>query len=413
MTFTGSRDSARGAAAVAAGFRWLPSHWRAGWHDLRDLIQPGRASPLLDTRKAEAILPRVRLVADLSAVLTLLLIVADLMIFPIETAAMLVLGRVVAGLLFLAVAIGSRRGRTLRAARLALASLILIATLFFLSAKYQLADVPDTDVARALASLYMLFPFVIAAGIAIFPLTVLEALVLLAPVLAAKIFVVVFRQQGVDWVGDAGQLWLMSLISAIAIAACANQLHFMRSLLKNTSRDALTGGFMRAVGEELLRMYFRQSRRTGSPLALILLDLDDFKQVNDRFGHDAGDAVLREYGVLLNATLRDSDLIVRWGGDELLLVLPNVTPESADHVVQRLWREGRVLRADGRAQTASIGIAERVADDAKHWRALVRRADERAYDAKRNGKDCFVCCAGNLHLHPHTDADAHTRPRAA
>ncbi len=411
MTFTGSRDSARGAAAVAAGLRWLPSHWRAGWHDLRDLIQPGRASPLLDTRKAEAILPRVRLVADLSAALTLLLIVADLMIFPIETAAMLALGRVVAGLLFLAVAIGSRRGRTLRAARFALASLILIATLFFLSAKYQLADVPDTDVARALASLYMLFPFVIAAGIAIFPLTVVEALVLLAPVLAAKIFVVVFRQQGVDWVGDAGQLWLMSLISAIAIAACANQLHFMRSLLKNTSRDALTGGFMRAVGEELLRMYFRQSRRTGSPLALILLDLDDFKQVNDRFGHDAGDAVLREYGVLLNATLRDSDLIVRWGGDELLLVLPNVTPESADHVVQRLWREGRVLRPDGRAQTASIGIAERVADDAKHWRALVRRADERAYDAKRNGKDCFVCCAGNLHLHPHTHA--HTRPRAA
>lgn len=400
MTSTGTGVSAREARTGAAAPWRLPADWRAGWHDLRYLIQPGRASPLLATRKAEAILPRVRLVADLSAAVTLLLIVADLLVFPLQTAAMLALGRVVAGLLFLAVAIGSRRGRTLRTARRALAMLIMIATVFFLVAKYQLAEPVDTDLARAFASTYTLFPFVIAAGIAIFPLTVLEAFVLLMPVLAAKTFVVVYHQQSVDWVADAGQLWLMFLISAIAVTACANQLHFMRSLLKNTSRDALTGGFTRAVGEELLRMYFRQSRRTGSPLAVILLDLDDFKQVNDRFGHDAGDAVLRDYGVLLKTTLRDSDLVVRWGGDELLLVLPNVTPEGACHVVQRLWREGRVLRADGRAQTASIGIAERMVDRADRWRALVRHADERAYDAKRNGKDRFVCCAGRTHPHP-------------
>ncbi len=378
----------------------LPPDWRTGLHDLRYLIQPGRASPLLATRKAEAILPRLRLVADLSAAVTLALIIVDFMVFPLSTAAALAVGRVVAGLLFLAVAIGSRRGRTLRAARRALAALIMIATVFFLVAKYQLAGVPDTDLERALASTYTLFPFVIAAGIAIFPLTVVEALVLLLPVIAAKTFVVVYRQQGVDWVAEAGQLWLMFLICAIAVAACANQLHFMRSLLKNTSRDALTGGFTRAVGEELLRMYFRQSRRTGSPLAVILLDLDDFKQVNDRFGHDAGDAVLRDYGALLKSALRDSDLIVRWGGDELLLVLPNVTPEGACHVVQRLWREGSVLRADGRAQTASIGVAERVADGADRWRALVRLADERAYDAKRDGKNRFVCCDGQIHSRP-------------
>lgn len=400
MTSTGTGVSARETRTGAAMPWRLPPDWRAGLHDLRYLMRPGRASPLLATRRAEAILPRVRLVADLSAVVTLLLIVADFMVFPLQTASALALGRVVAGLLFLAVAIGSRRGRTLRSARRALAMLILIATVFFLVAKYQLADLPDTDLARAIASTYTLFPFVIAAGIGIFPLTVVEALVLLLPVLAAKIFVVVFRQQGVDWAGDAGQLWLMFLISAIAVAACANQLHFMRSLLKNTSRDALTGGFTRAVGEELLRMYFRQSRRTGSPLAVILLDLDDFKQVNDRFGHDAGDAMLRDYGVLLKTALRDSDLIVRWGGDELLLVLPNVTPQGACDVVRRLWREGRVLRADGGVQTASIGLAERVADGADRWRALVRCADERAYDAKHNGKNRFVCCAGRIHPHP-------------
>lgn len=400
MTSAETGGSARGARRGAVPFWRLPPDWHAGLQDLVCVIQPGRASPLLATRKAEAILPRVRLVADMSAVLTLLLIVGDVALFPLQTAAALALGRVATGMLFLAVAIGSRRARTLRAARRALALLILIATVFFLVAKHLLTGPLDTDIARVYASTYTLFPFVIAAGIAIFPLTVVEALVLLAPVLAAKFFVVIYRHQSVDWVADAGQLWLMFLISAIAIAACANQLHFMRSLLKNTSRDALTGGFTRAVGEELLRMYFRQSRRTGSPLAVVLLDLDDFKQVNDRFGHDAGDAVLRDYGLLLKATLRDSDLIVRWGGDEMLLVLPNVTPDGASHVVERLWREGQVLRADGRAQTASIGIAERAADGAERWQALVRKADERAYSAKRAGKNRFVCRGNQIHPHP-------------
>ncbi|HYD66097.1 GGDEF domain-containing protein, partial [Azospirillum sp.] len=147
-------------------------------------------------------------------------------------------------------------------------------------------------------------------------------------------------------------------------------------------------------GEELLRLQFAHAQRSDQPLSLIFFDLDDFKKVNDRYGHDEGDKVLRGAAEAIRGMLRQSDVLVRWGGEEFLVVMPNTPCEGALKAVERLRGEGFGRRPDGTRQTASVGIAEHTADGPREWEKLVELADHRMYLAKQAGKDRVV--AGEL-----------------
>ena len=162
-------------------------------------------------------------------------------------------------------------------------------------------------------------------------------------------------------------------------------------LVRQASFDALTGLLNRPAILERLRLAMQDAVCTGTPLAVALLDLDKFKQVNDVLGHLGGDAVLAEVGHRLSISTRDGDQAGRYGGEELLLVLPGLKPDAFGRV-EALRAEvftAPVPFEDSVIQvTCSMGVTwMRPGDDAI---SMIRRADAALYTAKANGRDQVV-----------------------
>ena len=163
-----------------------------------------------------------------------------------------------------------------------------------------------------------------------------------------------------------------------------------RRVASQASTDSLTGLANRRMFDEEVALEWRRADRVGNSLALVLLDLDDFKRVNDAHGHQAGDAVLRTVGEVLGGGVRHVDLAGRYGGEEFALILPETDLVGAQRLAERL----RVALEDAATElpngkklttTASFGVAvkgeRRAADD------LIAAADHELYAAKRAGKN--------------------------
>ena len=155
--------------------------------------------------------------------------------------------------------------------------------------------------------------------------------------------------------------------------------------------DELTGLFNHRHFQEVVTAEVERARRYGQDLALIMLDLDDFKTVNDRHGHMQGDLVLREVGRVLRETARDVDEPARYGGEEMAVVLPQTDLDGAHHFAERVRERIAALkipRLDGEGEvriTASLGVA--VLSEAGDRDGLVAAADAALYRAKRSGKN--------------------------
>jgi len=160
-------------------------------------------------------------------------------------------------------------------------------------------------------------------------------------------------------------------------------------LRRLAAEDPLTGLANRGAFSEALGREVARARRHGGPLSLAVLDVDHFKAVNDRYGHAAGDQVLRGLAHAIAPLVRAEQLVARIGGEEMALLLPEVPLEKASAFAEKLRAlvEGRgfVHEGDRIAVTVSIGVAALAAgDDAE---ALLGRADARLYDAKRAGRN--------------------------
>lgn len=175
-----------------------------------------------------------------------------------------------------------------------------------------------------------------------------------------------------------------------------SQFHYMAALVERASVDRLTRAYTRRSGEEALDLLFRMSTRQRTPFTVMFLDLDAFKTVNDRHGHDAGDRVLAGLADRLRAALRGSDILIRWGGEEFLVILNNTEVRGARMVLDRITAAGPMSGPDGAPITASFGIAERLSDGCGDWPDLVDLADRRMYEAKRNGRNRAVLPDGDV-----------------
>ncbi len=153
--------------------------------------------------------------------------------------------------------------------------------------------------------------------------------------------------------------------------------------------DPLTGLANRRGGERHIANEISRAKRERRPLSCILFDIDRFKQVNDTFGHQAGDQLLRDVAALLRRTVRAYDILVRWGGEEFLLVLPGVDLTMARILADRLRVAVESLDTHGIGTvTVSAGAAEFEAD--YDFAATLRTADRRLYQAKAAGRNCIV-----------------------
>jgi diguanylate cyclase (GGDEF)-like protein len=187
---------------------------------------------------------------------------------------------------------------------------------------------------------------------------------------------------------DEDRMTAVSLASHAVVALENARLH--RIVERQALVDGLTGLANRRQCEETLASELARLERFGGTLAVVVADLDWFKDVNDRFGHPSGDAVLYEFAQLLQETLRDIDLAGRWGGEEFLLILPGTDLAGGVRVAERirLALAGRiVLSADSSPipVTASFGVA--ATPPASTAAELFSAADAALYEAKRNGKN--------------------------
>ncbi len=155
--------------------------------------------------------------------------------------------------------------------------------------------------------------------------------------------------------------------------------------LANT--DALTGLANRRRAEETLQREVRRAQRYQRPLAVLMLDLDGFKELNDRLGHPAGDEALIALAERLRRMLRASDTVARWGGEEFVVIVPETELDAAAGLAEvvRGYVRDRPLMGD-ETVTASIGVSALRPGD--RFNSLIERADAALYRAKADGKDC-------------------------
>jgi diguanylate cyclase (GGDEF)-like protein len=200
---------------------------------------------------------------------------------------------------------------------------------------------------------------------------------------------------GADFSDQSRELALW-LGSQAAVALENVRLH--RLVERQASTDGLTELANRRQFEEALANEISRSERFGGMLALILADLDDFKQVNDRYGHQVGDDVLRAFADVLRETVRDIDLAARYGGEEFAVLLPQTDLAGAERLAERLRERMEIRLVEPSSDspfsvTSSFGVAS--FPEAGTPAALFAAADEALYRAKSAGKNCVVSADPN------------------
>jgi diguanylate cyclase (GGDEF)-like protein len=266
--------------------------------------------------------------------------------------------------------------------------LILVIFLFSTYVEFRRFDYLESSIFSTTA--YFYGPFLLAAGLSILPLTGLECALLAAPIVMTVATSMLLWPEEFGPTSLSATLLRLILIVGISAIAGMSQLRFLIDLIGQSTQDGLTKALNRNFGATIIDAHYSLAVRKSRPLAVLFIDLDKFKLVNDRFGHEAGDAVLYEAARSILSTLRDQDALVRWGGEEFLVILPETDDVGAVAVIRRIASVGFGVRPDGIPITASVGLAERVGDKASNWADLVKLADERMFAAKSAGRNCYV-----------------------
>jgi diguanylate cyclase (GGDEF)-like protein len=166
-------------------------------------------------------------------------------------------------------------------------------------------------------------------------------------------------------------------------------------LEEETRRDALTGAYNRAYLDQFLAREFENSTRHKWPLSVAFADLDNFKHVNDTFGHQAGDRILQATAGILRGNTRETDMIARYGGEEFVVVLPATDADTARNICERIVlafrNTGHAIGSDHAVVTISIGCATHGSQTMfDNTTDFVKAADQALYTAKLRGRNRMV-----------------------
>jgi diguanylate cyclase (GGDEF)-like protein len=188
------------------------------------------------------------------------------------------------------------------------------------------------------------------------------------------------------WWGH-GLLWLLGLGGIIFAFDRLRIAHDRTIILSYT--DSLTGIANRRIFLESLGGAICFAQRHQTPLSIIMADLDNFKSVNDTFGHNAGDQVLQAFATFLMENSREEDLIARWGGEEFIMMLPGTSAKKATIFAERIrHRLEEIIPDPGIRLTASFGVSAYRPGETSI--SFIGRADQALYEAKRLGKDQVI-----------------------
>jgi diguanylate cyclase (GGDEF)-like protein len=166
------------------------------------------------------------------------------------------------------------------------------------------------------------------------------------------------------------------------------------SIAEVAIKDGLTELFDHSTFLAKLETEIRRYKRYGSEVSLIMIDLDDFKNFNDTYGHQEGDRILRGVAALIKKTTRDLDIAARYGGEEFAIILPQTGSSQAAGIAERLREQVAKTFCGDRKVTISLGVAA-CPGDAKSARELVKKADRALYQSKANGKNQVTVSPAN------------------
>ena len=187
----------------------------------------------------------------------------------------------------------------------------------------------------------------------------------------------------------------LGIAASEQLALALANLRLQETLRTQSIRDPLTTLFNRRYLEVSLERELARAERRSLPLAVLMLDLDHFKQFNDTYGHDAGDALLTEFAEVLKRTTRSEDIACRYGGEEFTVILLESDADAARNRAEQIRVATAAMAVEHRHQklgrvSVSIGIAL-FPQDARTVEDLLRRADTALYQAKNTGRDRIVC----------------------
>ncbi|MCI2282796.1 GGDEF domain-containing protein [Colwellia sp. MSW7] len=170
-----------------------------------------------------------------------------------------------------------------------------------------------------------------------------------------------------------------------------DQVALQERLENQAARDELTGAFNRRVCHEILEQQIATSRINGEPFAVVFVDIDYFKAINDQYGHRVGDIVLQAFVSKMEEHLRENDLLFRWGGEEFLVLLPDLDEAKQYRVAEKLCKtieRNRITLADQTeiTLTVSMGVSTYPAHGSTRDQ-LIEKADIAMYRAKANGRN--------------------------
>ena len=181
----------------------------------------------------------------------------------------------------------------------------------------------------------------------------------------------------------------LATMVAEMVAASINAARLLHRMSILAETDGLTGLANHRTFQQSLDLVLARERRYGEPVSLALLDIDHFKSVNDRYGHQFGDSVLREVATIIKASVRDVDTAARYGGEEFAVIMPNTNLAGAALTIERIRQriERNPMASGGQEMTirVSAGVAQHRPDHNKN--DLIHRADQALYRAKNNGRN--------------------------
>lgn len=340
---------------------------------------------------------RVMAVALIFLILSPLWLMIDIIMLPQSVQRYTLAGRFVMMFGFAAVYWWARRSEeNINRIRFSAGALLSLPALFYALVLYVL----PSEANHALVG-YGFIPFLLAAVLSVFPFTLLESFMAGLLLLALLAFAQLVNG---SWLSPAGleAQWLLATLLVVSLTANHFQLSLLLRLYRQATHDALTGLLNRGALERRLAEIEREESRTGksAPYALLMLDIDHFKRVNDTHGHSVGDKVLREFARLIAQQVRTGDFVARFGGEEFVVVLQGASEEDATCVAERIRlavENAALLNHDGKPVpvTTSIGVACSTGisvEESLGSEDALKIADERLYHAKEGGRN-RVCYA--------------------
>lgn len=219
-----------------------------------------------------------------------------------------------------------------------------------------------------------------------------------AAALAVALIVLVSPLGAFEAVGTIVFVLLAALVSLLLARALerSNRRAFALDLElhRDARTDLLTGLQNRRAMEERGALELKRANRAGAPVSVILCDVDHFKTINDKYGHEAGDLALRTVALVLRGALRESDALGRWGGEEFLAVLADTDTRAAVTVAERMRRAVSAATFVGLPEgaTISVGVStiDSVTTPALAWDSLIKEADQLLYQAKKEGRNRVI-----------------------